>query len=104
MYLINLFMSQQEIFEKMYLKNYKMFYENLMKYASTVFHKLRPNVNVPWNIMHGTTGIASGWKPHLRAFYWYNNELSTLIRIRVIRILVNQNVGKFKENLNFKMQ
>jgi hypothetical protein len=40
----------------------------------------------------------------LRAFNWYKNELPVLIRTRIIKILVTQNVEKVKQNLKFKMQ
>lgn len=34
-------------------------------------------------------------------FNWYTVKLFILISARVMRVLVNQNVGKFKENFKF---
>jgi hypothetical protein len=58
------------------------------------------NVNVCLKILW----VACQEKATLKAFNWYKNELSALIRTRVMRILVNQNARRFKETSNFKMQ
>jgi hypothetical protein len=39
--------------------------------------------------------------PHLKVFNLLKNELFILITTRLMIILVNENKGKFKENLEF---
>lgn len=66
-----------------------------------IFHKLRAKVMVSilmcpeilWHIR---------WKPHLGAFRWLKNEFETLIRIRITSVLVDQIMGKIKENLKLQ--
>jgi hypothetical protein len=39
---------------------------------------------------------------HDKRSEYYNNELSTLIMIKILSILVNQGVGKFKDKLKLQ--
>jgi hypothetical protein len=47
--------------------------------------------------------LAYKWKPHLKAFKLYKNELSILCKNRIVSICGNQSSGTIKKNLTMKL-
>lgn len=52
-------------------------------------------LNLLGSFLHGKQTVQEMWE-------YYNNDPCTLIRTRVVSILVNQDTGKFKDKLKFQ--